>query len=207
MANTRWTPVGRTQPSARIGFVVVIACALAGQPLRGQEHAEQYAPIDVAAGARVYNAHCASCHGTSGAGVGGIDLRRGPLPRATTDTALRAIVTTGFPSSGMPGFRLEPDDLRALVAFIRVGLDGRPDVAGVPLGDAARGRLVFETEGRCLGCHRVSDKGGFSGPDLTEIGRTHSAAALQRSLLDPTGSMRPINRPVRAVTRAYALRD
>jgi putative heme-binding domain-containing protein len=39
------------------------------------------------------------------------------------------------------------------------------------------------------------------GPDLTEIGRLRTPAALQRLLIDPTGSMFPINRPVRAVTR------
>ena len=37
-------------------------------------------------------------------------------------------------------------------------------------------------------------------PDLSDIGATHSPAALQRSLLDPTGGMWPINRPVRIVT-------
>src|SRR5437762_1821034 len=66
--------------------------------------------------------------------------------------------------------------------------------------DAARGRMFFEGPGKCLTCHRVNDKGGYSGPDLTDIGRTRTPDAIQRSLLDPTGSMRPINRPVRAVT-------
>jgi hypothetical protein len=36
---------------------------------------------------------------------------------------------------------------------------------------------------------------------LTEIGRTRTAVGIQRSLLDPTGSMRPINRPVEATTK------
>jgi cytochrome c oxidase cbb3-type subunit 3 len=201
MSNTRWTGVDCLRPLTRVGFVVVMAFALAGQPARGQDHTEQYAPTDVAAGARVYNALCASCHGPTGAGVGGIDLRRGSLPRATTDTALRAIVTNGFPASGMPASTLSADDLRALVAFVRAGLDASPNAASVGPGDAVRGRLLFETEGRCLDCHRVGDAGGYSGPDLTEIGRTSTAPAIRRSLLDPTGSMRPINRPVRAVAR------
>jgi putative heme-binding domain-containing protein len=67
--------------------------------------------------------------------------------------------------------------------------------------DTALGRIFFEGPGKCLTCHRVNDKGGYSGPDLTDIGRTRTAVAIQRSLLDPTGSMRPINRPARAVTR------
>src|SRR6185436_6525118 len=40
-----------------------------------------------------------------------------------------------------------------------------------------------------------------AGPDLTEIGKARSPAAIRLSLLDPSASMRPINRPVRAVTR------
>ena len=46
----------------------------------------------------------------------------------------------------------------------------------------------------------MGNQGAFRAPDLTDIGRARSAAALQRALLDPTGSMLPINRPVRAVT-------
>ncbi len=60
---------------------------------------------------------------------------------------------------------------------------------------------MFETKGKCLECHRVFDTGMFVGPELTEIGRLRSPAALQRSLVDPTGNMQPINRPVRAVKR------
>jgi hypothetical protein len=36
---------------------------------------------------------------------------------------------------------------------------------------------------------------------LSDIGAVRTADALQRSLLDPTGSMLPVNRSVRAVTR------
>jgi mono/diheme cytochrome c family protein len=165
-----------------------------------QDHPQQYAPADVAAGLRVYNAVCVSCHGPGGAGVGNIDLRRGPLPRAATDAALSALITNGIPGSGMPPTRLDPQELRALVAYLRAGFDANSNAAILP-GDAGRGRTFFEGEGNCLNCHRVHDKGEYSGPDLTEIGLTRSAAALQRSLLDPTGSMRPINRPVRAVTK------
>jgi putative heme-binding domain-containing protein len=194
------------QPLTRAVLVVATVLTLGTRSLRGQEHTE-YSPADVAAGARVYGAVCASCHGPTGAGVGGIDLRRRPLPRASTDAALRTIVTTGFPASGMPAASLSADDLRALVAFIRVGLDAGPNAPiGIP-GDRGRGRAVFETDGNCLTCHRVGDRGGYSGPDLTEIGRTSTAAAIRRSLLDPTGSMRPINRRVQAVTGAGRVID
>ena len=166
-----------------------------------QDHSGQYSPADVAAGARVYNAMCAPCHGPTGAGIGGIDLRRGPLPRAATDAALRAIITTGIPGSGMLSFRMDPNDLQSVVAFIRSGFDADANaLAGVP-GVAARGQALFEGKANCLSCHRVNEKGQDSGPDLTDVGRVRTPVALQRTLLDPTGSMLPINRPVRAVRR------
>jgi putative heme-binding domain-containing protein len=164
------------------------------------DHSGQYAAADVAAGARVYNAMCAGCHGASGAGVGSVDLRRGPLPHGATDAALSAIITSGVPQSGMPAFRLSPDELRGVVAFIRSGFDPTAATAAPP-GNAARGRVLVEGRGDCLRCHRIGARGEFSGPDLTEIGTARTPEGLQRSLLDPTPSMHPINRPVRAVTR------
>jgi putative heme-binding domain-containing protein len=164
-----------------------------------QDHSGQYSQVDVVAGARVYAALCVGCHGANGAGIGAIDLRRGPLPRASTDTALSAVVAGGIPGTGMPSFRLDPNDTRALVAFIRSGFDA--NTTAVAPGDAVRGRAIFEGQGGCLTCHRVETRGRDIGPDLTDIGRARTAASIQRSLIDPTGSMIPINRPVRAVTR------
>ena len=180
---------------------LVLFLGVVAYDARAQEHSE-YAAADVAAGARVYGSMCASCHGVNGAGIGGIDLRRGPLRRAGTDAGLREVVTTGIQGTGMPGFRLEPDELRGLVAFVRVGLDATANGPTVVLGDPGRGRAVLEGEGQCLTCHRVGDKGAYVGPDLTEIGRTRTPVAIRRSLVDPTGSMRPINRPVEAITNS-----
>jgi putative heme-binding domain-containing protein len=184
---------------------VLLALALALGRLAAQnappDHPDSYAPADVAAGARVYTAVCVNCHGVSGTGVGGIDLRHGLLPRARTDAALQTVIATGFPQSGMPAFHLDSNDVRALVAFIRSGLDTGEDAAPVALGDPAHGRTIVEGKGNCLSCHRVNETGQFAGPDLTDIGRARTPAAIRRSLLEPTASMRPINRPARAVTR------
>jgi cytochrome c oxidase cbb3-type subunit III len=146
----------------------------------------------------VYTALCIGCHGPTGSGVGGIDLRQGPLPRATTDAALTTLLAKGIPGTGMPAFRLDTNDARMLVAFIRSGFDAS---ATAPAGDAARGEKIFAGTGQCLTCHRVNARGRDVGPDLTDIGRTRTPAAIQRTLIDPTGSMLPINRPVRAVKR------
>jgi putative heme-binding domain-containing protein len=164
-----------------------------------QDHGPQYSQTDAVAGARVYAALCIGCHGPTGTGVGGINLREGPLPRATTDAALTTLLDSGIPGTGMPAFRLDPKDALSLVAFIRSGFDA--GTTAVAAGDASRGQSIFEGKGACLTCHRVAARGRHRGPDLTDIGRMRTAAAIQRSLIDPTGSMLPINRPVRAVTR------
>jgi putative heme-binding domain-containing protein len=164
------------------------------------DHPEQYSAAEVAAGARLYTASCANCHGATGAGVGIVDLRR-RSPRTTTDAALAGVISNGIPGTGMLPVKLEPADLKALIAFVRTGLTATPGAAPVPLGDAVRGKSVFEGPGNCLGCHRVNERGSFAGPDLSDIGQIRPAPQIQRSLLDPDGSMWPINRPVRAVLR------
>jgi putative heme-binding domain-containing protein len=52
-----------------------------------------------------------------------------------------------------------------------------------------------------MNCHRVNGVGPRVAPDLSDIGSIRTADVLQRSLLDPTGSMLPSNRRVRAVMR------
>jgi quinoprotein glucose dehydrogenase len=76
------------------------------------------------------------------------------------------------------------------------------DRGSVKAGDAARGRTVADGKGDCGRCHRVGAQGSRVGPDLSDVGATRSAGSLLRSLTDPTSQMMPINRPVRAVTRA-----
>jgi cytochrome c oxidase cbb3-type subunit 3 len=99
----------------------------------------------------------------------------------------------------MPSFDLGTTELDGVVAYIRAGFD--PEGVAVRVGDAARGQAIFEGAGRCSGCHRVNGRGPRrQAPDLGEIGVQRTAAALQRTLLDPTAALLPINRPVRAVT-------
>ncbi len=44
-------------------------------------------------------------------------------------------------------------------------------------------------------------QGPRTAPDLSEIGVIRTPAALQRTLIDPSAALLPINRPIRAVTR------
>jgi putative heme-binding domain-containing protein len=186
---------------AGLGAFAGGAVRASGQQNTAAEHADQYPAADVAAGAAIYQRLCVSCHGPSGTGVGGIDLHRGVLPRARTDAALQSVIATGFPQAGMPAFRLQPAEVRQIVAYVRAGADFGVDATPVTLGDAVKGRAVFADKGKCLSCHRVNEEGSFAAPELTDVGRARTAIAIRRTLLDPTASMRPINRPVKAVKR------
>jgi putative heme-binding domain-containing protein len=168
-----------------------------GAQARVEDH--QYAAADIRAGSRIYTAECALCHLQNGDGVDGIDLRLGQFRRAMSDDELRLSIQAGNPDAGMPAFSFEDVVLDRLIAFIRAGFD--PSGVVVKLGDAARGRALFEGKGGCAGCHRVNGQGPRAAPELSDIGALRTPAALQRKLLDPTSAMMPINRPVTALTR------
>lgn len=162
-----------------------------------QDHT--YTTQDIQTGSRLYAEQCAHCHGPSGDAVAGMNLRRGQFRRPMSDEDLRQSISIGAPAAGMPPFDLQAVELDGLVAFIRAGFD----VGGtaVKVGDAARGKPLFESKGACASCHRVNGKGPRVAPDLSEIGAIRSPAQLHRSLTEPVKQMMPINRPVRIVTR------
>lgn len=166
--------------------------------LLDQDHG-QYSRADVEAGQRLYGPQCQVCHGATGDGVPGIDLRLGRFRRAASDEDLARVIVTGVPGTGMPGFALQPGELQGLVAFIRAGFD--PGSAAVRVGDAGRGRALFSGKAECASCHRVNGAGPRLAPDLSDIGAIRTLAALQRAVLEPSASLLPIHRPVRAVTK------
>jgi len=162
-----------------------------------QDHG-QYSRADVEAGQRLYGPQCQVCHGANGDGVPGVDLKLGRFRRSSSDEDLARVITSGVPGTGMPAFVLRPDELTAVVAFIRAGFD--PASASVRVGDAARGRELFHTKAECAQCHRVNGQGPRVAPDLSDIGAIRTLAALQRALLEPSEALLPIHRSVRIVT-------
>lgn len=164
-----------------------------------QGHPDDYVRADIEYGSRLYAQHCFGCHGATGDGVAGVDLRSGKFRNAVTDPQLRTVITNGFPTAGMPAFKLDPVELTGLVAYLRNM--NTFDVGSMKPGDAAQGRAIVEGKGACLSCHRVNNVGSRKAPDLSDIGAIRSAGSLERSLRNPSSQMMPINRPVRIVTR------
>jgi len=163
-----------------------------------QDHG-QYSRADVEAGQRLYGPQCQVCHGANGDGVPGIDLKLGRFRRSSSDEDLARVISSGVPGTGMPAFVLRPEELTAVIAFLRAGFD--PASAAVRVGDATRGEALFEGSAECSRCHRVNGRGPRLAPDLSDIGAIRTLAALQRALLSPGESLLPIHRPVRIVTR------
>lgn len=57
-------------------------------------------------------------------------------------------------------------------------------------GDPIHGRTIFFAEkSKCAVCHRIGQKGGKIGPDLTTIGRNRSARDLLESIVYPSASL------------------
>ena len=165
----------------------------------GTTYAQQPAPdrARLENGARLYALHCRTCHGPDGDAIGGINLRTGQYKRAVTDLDVMNTILLGVPGTAMPANQLSNGDLSMIVAYLHVMKDyGAREIA---VGDAAKGQTIFEGKGNCLSCHRVNEKGSYLGPDLTEIGASRAAAALEDTLLDPNAGAQPGNRSVRAV--------
>jgi putative heme-binding domain-containing protein len=175
---------------------LTVSVAPAGAQLLTVDHPGQYTQEDIARGSLLYNAQCFACHGRDGDQISGVDLRRGLFRRAQSDEDLAQTITRGTPG-GMPPFKLDPAELTGIVAFIRAGFDTS---ASVRVGDAARGRTLFEGKGECSTCHRVAGRGPRKAPDLSDIGLARAPAMLERSVRDPSSALQPINRPVRIVT-------
>src|SRR5262245_48259269 len=145
-----------------------VAVFFAGERAAAQAANEQYSTADIQAGYKLYAAQCALCHANNGDGVAGVSLPRQQFRRASTDSDIKSTITNGVSGAGMPPFQFQPAELDAVVAYIRSGFD----LSGAPfaVGDAARGKAVYDGKGGCAACHRVRGNGSRVGPDLSDIG-------------------------------------
>lgn len=178
-------------------ILMLVAWLVAGAP--APVMAQEYAQADVQYGAKLYGQQCTYCHGGTGQGVAGIDLRANQFKRSTTDNDLRRVIANGVEGTSMPPFKFDPPEITAIIAYLRKMRDF--DSKSTLIGDQARGKAVFEGKGECVKCHRVNGKGPRVAPDLSDIGAIRTPDLLQRVIVEPEAQVRPANRSVRAVTR------
>jgi cytochrome c oxidase cbb3-type subunit 3 len=154
---------------------------------------------DLERGRKLFENHCALCHGPKGEGGRGPLLAQARLRRAPDDAALVKILEDGIRGTEMPGAdSMTPHEIRQTAAYVR----SLGKVAAKPVpGNPEHGAAVYRSRG-CANCHSIKGEGGVAGPDLAAIGDTRSAAYLRESLVDPGAAVPEDFLLVKAVTKA-----
>ena len=137
-------------------------------------------------GQTILAANCGFCHGTNArGGAGGPDLTRSPLVQEDQEGhQIGALLKTGRPGLGMPSFaQLSDAQVKDIATFLHSQIYLNSDrrlyeIRNILVGDAARGRTIFETSGGCTACHSVEK-------DFKGIGARLDPVALQRRIMLP----------------------
>jgi len=137
-------------------------------------------------GRRLFETHCALCHGPHGEGGKGPTLAQPTLPRASDDESLLRIISLGIPNTEMPQAKMERSDIELVAKYVR-SLGSLP--RETTSGDAARGAQIYASKGGCAQCHMIHGEGGVFGPDLSEVGRRRSLSYLWRAMVDPNADV------------------
>src|SRR4051812_36678797 len=105
---------------ALTGMLLVWAALFLSAPerLAAQDHSGVYPQMDIQNGALLYGANCAQCHGATGDGIPGVDLKGG-IKRVATDRDLAQLISNGIPGTAMPATPFGPGELTAVVAYLR----------------------------------------------------------------------------------------
>jgi putative heme-binding domain-containing protein len=136
------------------------------------------------AGKKLYQFHCAFCHGRGDDGMAA-NLVTPNLVHAPTDSSLVSIIKTGIPGGGMPpALGMDEQEILQVAGYVRSL--GRSAPSSVP-GDTAAGKSIYAA--KCQGCHMVAGQGGRMGPDLTLIGAMRSPSNLRTSIVDPDAAI------------------
>lgn len=178
--------------------VRICALLVAGSVLLPAQHG--YTPADAEEGEQLFIENCAICHGPEGDAVPGVELASGKFRHAESDEDLGQVIKNGIPGTAMPPGNFHEHQITALIAYLR-SMSSLPTDSAIPLGDAARGKIIFEGKGGCLSCHRVDGQGSYAGPELSDIGAKRRIAELRRSLIDPNADMLSANRFYRVVRK------
>jgi putative heme-binding domain-containing protein len=157
----------------------------------------------VEAGEKTFRQLCTGCHGRSG--EGGQGEGKGPNlvnsweVRRASDQALFHFIHDGVTGTAMPAFALPEQKIREVAAFVR-SLNA-PAFSVPVVGDDDAGARLFAGKGGCGGCHMIRGRGGFLGPDLSDIGVKRRLAEIREAILEPA---RLSTKGYRAVTLANA---
>ena len=133
---------------------------------------------DLAAGEKLYAAHCAACHGAAGRGDGPAAKGLAPAPSDFHDAArmaqrsaygLYSTITLGVAGTSMPGFKALSEADRWALAFFVAGFPTSPEAR-------ARGEAAWRSgQARAV----FPDLGSVAGRSLDEVRALHGEQAAQ----------------------------
>jgi putative heme-binding domain-containing protein len=155
-------------------------------------------PALIEAGANLFRQYCTGCHGRGG--EGGQGEGQGPNlatsweVRRAKDQELSGFIKNGVKGTAMPAFPLPDEQIRQLAAFVR---SLNAPAASLPVaGNVQAGETTFFGKGQCSSCHMIRGRGGYLGPDLSDIGATRRLGELRESLSNPSPIPSADYRPV-----------
>ncbi len=168
----------------------------AGLPNTSNALAQNAARVE--AGGRAFRQLCASCHGRNGEGGQGEghgpNLATSWEVRRAKDQDLFGFIKNGVKGTAMPPFSLPDEQIWQHAAF---GRSLNSPAANVPVqGDVSAGEAVFFGKGECSSCHMILGRGGYLGPDLSNIGATRRLNELRDAVVNPSVKPSPDFRPV-----------
>lgn len=149
----------------------------------------------IASGVTLYRVRCGDCHGLDATGYRGPDLTTALGGMA--DERLFQVIRKGVPGTEMQPSTAPDDDVLMIMAYLRNMNTAAP--AEKPMGNVEHGKTLFEAQ--CATCHRVGDRGGRLGPDLSRVGAARARPALVREIRRPSEWIPPAYETVTLVTR------
>jgi PQQ-dependent dehydrogenase (methanol/ethanol family) len=169
--------------STKLRVALFVGLLMGVAPFENAQDAGQ-----TAAGGKLFQGLCASCHGENAKGGRGPDLTTGDWRWGRSDDAILKNILQGIPGTPMPAFPMPENDGKSIVAYLR---SLRTQGSGEALrGDPDKGRTLFFGTATCSQCHLLNGRGGRLGPDLSAIGAERAASEIRESIVNPDKSIR-----------------
>ncbi len=153
----------------------------------------------VEAGRKGFRDGCAACHGANAEGGRGPNLAESENLRNMTDEQLFNTVRRGIPGTDMPGFHLPDSATWEIVTFVQSL--STPAFLTPITGNSDAGQALYFGKAGCANCHMIRGRGGFIGPDLTNIAATDTVTQLREGILRPNARVATGFLPVTAVLK------
>jgi cytochrome c oxidase cbb3-type subunit III len=158
-------------------------------PARTKTTQVAYPAALVDKGKTLYGQNCLFCHGRdAGGGETGPDLMDSNIViNDVRGYKIGPFVRVGRPENGMPAFRLSPQEITELAAFLhnqKTKSETRPggrrgvSVSDLQTGNVEAGKQYFNGAGTCSTCHSPTG-------DLAGVARRYRGLQLERRMLYP----------------------